>query len=326
MSSSTSFLPQDLALNEKNVAKVFNKASAIVQCVYVSLQSNLHNQTKLVLQKGLKSITTKVFISSNPNLSKDEIEMNSAQREFLEIELGERIQWRSLTPKEELASMIPLKKIVLGCAWSRRSCKEKIQENDVIEKFQNRFLNQIVNLDFSTPFESSEFSESSQDYKNNRLNIEIAHIEADVVKSNKEEKQKVPTRFGLLTKTTEIVVLGEIVAVNRLLKVKDISFRNSGVGGLDDALEELFRRILLTRAIPKAVFERYGLTHVKGVLLYGAPGCGKYCQQVYFNERTIRFLRGLTIFIYCLVLIFKDEYCTRFGEHDQLQIQSDQWS
>ena len=48
------------------------------------------------------------------------------------------------------------------------------------------------------------------------------------------------------------------------------------VGGLDEEIRGLFRRIFAPRAIPVAVFGALGMSHVRGVLLHGPPGesCG----------------------------------------------------
>jgi len=46
------------------------------------------------------------------------------------------------------------------------------------------------------------------------------------------------------------------------------------VGGLDDQLDTIVRRVLASRANPEAA-RRLGISHVRGVLLSGPPGCGK---------------------------------------------------
>ena len=46
------------------------------------------------------------------------------------------------------------------------------------------------------------------------------------------------------------------------------------VGGLDVQLDTIVRRVLASRANPEAA-KRLGISHVKGVLLSGPPGCGK---------------------------------------------------
>eukprot|EP00471_Norrisiella_sphaerica_P004093 CAMPEP_0184490640 /NCGR_PEP_ID=MMETSP0113_2-20130426/18444_1 /TAXON_ID=91329 /ORGANISM="Norrisiella sphaerica, Strain BC52" /LENGTH=633 /DNA_ID=CAMNT_0026874619 /DNA_START=353 /DNA_END=2254 /DNA_ORIENTATION=- len=47
------------------------------------------------------------------------------------------------------------------------------------------------------------------------------------------------------------------------------------VGGLDSALLNITRRIFSTRRFPPRVIDKLGLQHVRGMLLYGPPGCGK---------------------------------------------------
>ncbi|KAG7342232.1 ATPase AAA [Nitzschia inconspicua] len=46
------------------------------------------------------------------------------------------------------------------------------------------------------------------------------------------------------------------------------------IGGLDDQLDAIVRRVLATRANPEAA-KRLGVNHVRGILLSGPPGCGK---------------------------------------------------
>lgn len=46
------------------------------------------------------------------------------------------------------------------------------------------------------------------------------------------------------------------------------------VGGLDEQLNDIARRVLASRANPEAA-RRLGISHVKGILLSGPPGCGK---------------------------------------------------
>ena len=56
---------------------------------------------------------------------------------------------------------------------------------------------------------------------------------------------------------------------------EDYNFEEIGIGGLNRELVNVFRRALSTRAFPPSVAEKLGISHVKGILLYGAPGGGK---------------------------------------------------
>lgn len=56
---------------------------------------------------------------------------------------------------------------------------------------------------------------------------------------------------------------------------KNFNFQQMGIGGLDKEFEEIFRRAFNSRRYPQIVLDKYGIKHVKGMLLYGPPGTGK---------------------------------------------------
>ena len=58
----------------------------------------------------------------------------------------------------------------------------------------------------------------------------------------------------------------------KLNKKLGMEFEN--VGGLDAQLDDIARRVLASRANPQAA-RRLGVSHVRGILLSGPPGCGK---------------------------------------------------
>ena len=55
----------------------------------------------------------------------------------------------------------------------------------------------------------------------------------------------------------------------------NFSMENLGIGGLDEELNSLFRRAFASRRLPVSIIEKYGIKHIKGILLYGPPGTGK---------------------------------------------------
>ncbi len=48
-----------------------------------------------------------------------------------------------------------------------------------------------------------------------------------------------------------------------------------GIGGLEKQLTDIFRRVFASRRLPYTLIERFGIKHIKGILLYGPPGTGK---------------------------------------------------
>lgn len=87
----------------------------------------------------------------------------------------------------------------------------------------------------------------------------------------------------MLCSDTEI----EFSSINRNFKVKsnsnkvktifrpDFKFEDMGVGGLDKEIQDIFRRAFSSRRIPNHLLEKFGMKHVKGLLLHGPPGTGK---------------------------------------------------
>jgi len=55
----------------------------------------------------------------------------------------------------------------------------------------------------------------------------------------------------------------------------DWSFEKMGVGGLDQEFSDIFRRAFASRIFPVGVLRKLGISHVKGMLLYGPAGTGK---------------------------------------------------
>lgn len=55
----------------------------------------------------------------------------------------------------------------------------------------------------------------------------------------------------------------------------DFKFEDIGIGGLDNELSNIFRRAFASRRFPTETLEKYGIKHIKGVIMYGPPGTGK---------------------------------------------------
>lgn len=60
-----------------------------------------------------------------------------------------------------------------------------------------------------------------------------------------------------------------------MFSMQELSFSSMGIGGLDGQFSEIFRRAFASRLFPADYMKKLGLTHVKGILMHGPPGCGK---------------------------------------------------
>jgi vesicle-fusing ATPase len=55
----------------------------------------------------------------------------------------------------------------------------------------------------------------------------------------------------------------------------DFDFVKLGIGGLDNEFNQIFRRAFASRIWPAHIIKQMGINHVRGMLLFGPPGCGK---------------------------------------------------
>jgi vesicle-fusing ATPase len=92
-------------------------------------------------------------------------------------------------------------------------------------------------------------------------------------------------RAGMLLETTKMMfeaahaetpvkLSGASTAGPSLFKA-DWNFEDLGIGGLDDAFSDIFRRAFSSRTYSPKLVKELGIKHVKWVFLYGPPGTGK---------------------------------------------------
>ncbi|KAK8808497.1 hypothetical protein WA158_008398 [Blastocystis sp. Blastoise] len=76
-------------------------------------------------------------------------------------------------------------------------------------------------------------------------------------------------------KDVAIRLQGGSTGQNTRLFERGFNFQQMGIGGLDKEFADIFRRAFASRVFPPEVIKKMGIKHVRGMLLYGAPGCGK---------------------------------------------------
>jgi vesicle-fusing ATPase len=86
--------------------------------------------------------------------------------------------------------------------------------------------------------------------------------------------------FSRAEGSTGIVLTGEHVAegaggTTQNIFLSDFDFEKLGIGGLDSEFNQIFRRAFSSRIWPAHIIKQMGINHVRGMLLYGPPGCGK---------------------------------------------------
>lgn len=117
-----------------------------------------------------------------------------------------------------------------------------------------------------------------------KFSIEADELEIDPLGPlNEDRSAKNRVKFGFLYQDTNIELGSDspnLKIHSKVMKTKKLTkfgfdFAQMGIGGLDTEISNIFRRAFTTRLYPAAYLEKYGIKHVKGMLLYGPPGTGK---------------------------------------------------
>lgn len=91
-------------------------------------------------------------------------------------------------------------------------------------------------------------------------------------------------RFGQLVGPSTLVftsgpgvrLTNLVVSTSRVnLFNSEFDFGKLGIGGLQEEFNTIFRRAFASRIYPPHIIQQLGIAHVRGMLLYGPPGCGK---------------------------------------------------
>jgi len=217
--------------------------------------------------------TDLVFMASpHPQLKQEELAMNSQQRKCGNFTLGQQLQASPFTPtsKEALCG-ITLSADLFG---KKEGAKLSLEAADLMASFISQFERQVFCAGQSL----------AMDFSGGKLDLCIEsfeHISLDGTPTSASTRGQVlrgQTQVTFKKKSgslANILILGgEGPARNDSLFRSDFNFEQMGIGGLDEQFKKMFRTAFASRIFPGLV-KQLGINHIRGMLLYGPPGCGK---------------------------------------------------
>uniref|UniRef100_A0A671WT74 Vesicle-fusing ATPase n=1 Tax=Sparus aurata TaxID=8175 RepID=A0A671WT74_SPAAU len=116
---------------------------------------------------------------------------------------------------------------------------------------------------------------------------DIEAMDASILKGEPASGKKQKIDIGLMVGNSQVIFeKAESSSLTLVGKAKtkearqtiinpDWNFEKMGIGGLDKEFSAIFRRAFASRVFPPDIVEQMGCKHVKGILLFGPPGCGK---------------------------------------------------
>lgn len=212
------------------------------------------------------------------DLNDFEVGMNAIQRKFLNVALQEALTTRIYAPSSAIsASEIQMSVDLLK---KNSAAKVKLDGGDLNEQFLSTFKEQVFQV----------HQQFVMDFDGQKLDLVVTGIKhADVGNSgNASDGDRgfvVPSiTCGVFKKrpgaTATITITGGSASNansggNENLFRSEFDFEKMGIGGLGAEFQKIFRRAFASRMYPTHLVKQMGFAHVKGILLYGPPGCGK---------------------------------------------------
>lgn len=222
---------------------------------------------------------------ANADVPQDKVALNGLQRRFAQLSLANKVEVRPFRPPPgyALATMevdvdLLMKKSAGGGA------PREIDTDRLASDFLLNFEGQVfeVGQTLAMDFEGTKLELTITAV--NQIDLDGGKPSAELVRSDDA------TRVGQLLAPTVLAfsrphgsnlvalvgnkVVGGSGGANTIF-LSDFDFEKLGIGGLDAEFNQIFRRAFASRIWPAHVIKQLGISHVRGMLLYGPPGCGE---------------------------------------------------
>uniref|UniRef100_A0A7N6AUT2 Vesicle-fusing ATPase n=1 Tax=Anabas testudineus TaxID=64144 RepID=A0A7N6AUT2_ANATE len=191
---------------------------------------------------------------------------------------------------------VNLGSIAFSLPQSKQCISSMTVEIDFLQKKNvdsNTYDSDKMAMEFNQHFNNQAFSAGQQlvfSFCDKLFGLFIKDIEAmdpSILKGGQSSGKKPKIEIGLLlansqvifekSETSSMILVGKAKTRESRQSIisPDWNFEKMGIGGLDKEFSDIFRRAFASRVFPPDIVEQMGCKHVKGILLYGPPGCGK---------------------------------------------------
>ena len=233
-------------------------------------------------------------VEGHPAVPNEQVAMNGLQRRFARLSLATAITLQPLQPYPpaplamlEFAVDTLSKSASKTAASGGKAPKPKELDSDrlaqtclLLLEEQVLEVGQVMAIDFEgTKLELTVHKVATlSDLKKKKKNDDGE--ESTLTSTIGQLLSPTDITFARAEGSTSLVLTGEHIAEgggggHQNIFLNDFDFEKLGIGGLDSEFNQIFRRAFASRIWPAHVIQQMGINHVRGMLLYGPPGCGK---------------------------------------------------
>eukprot|EP00124_Ichthyophonus_hoferi_P003282 Ihof_evm5s276 gene=Ihof_evmTU5s276 len=229
-------------------------------------------------------------IRVDPHMEPGNLGFTFHQRKWAELALNKEVLVSMFEPTQSSYPYISKVKLEVSLLSKKaKAPSEPLVSHEMAGAFIEMFQNMVLSVGQTLVL----------DYRSTNLLVVVKDLEIitlhklQLLATRGDTTEDVPSDIGgvkgtvgvLMSQSTAIFdkaegsplnIVGTAKGSQRTMLINpDWNFEQMGIGGLDKEFSAIFRRAFASRVFPPDLVARFGIPHVRGILLYGPPGTGK---------------------------------------------------